>query len=346
MCVGLLFAGCEGIHRAAPEQMHGRGMPCSSGQAGRGGNCFISVDGGASVAGLHQGMGPLSDACWPCLFCFTPKQEVLLEGSALRRPLQQWRMLAEAGFGLTVAADLGQTDGAKAMAGLWGSTGVRKGSMPQELLQSGTAESHPVQSCWKIESISVPSPNILRSSTHGSFWRCPWELSASSLLLIAPLHPSMRCSPPLLLSIAARRGGLQPWRLREEINMCAEQVCVCARLVPLVSCLLLAKEGDFYLSRKKAKELKARRGAALQASSSVHGRLCCCGQKAAKEERLSHPQRRLQSSLSLPAEPSQLDSVAGSSAAGATELLKGILILFSLCCFHALRLLSIDIFKV
>lgn len=76
------------------------------------------------------------------------------------------------------------------------------------------------------------------------------------------------------------------------------------------------------------------------------GSAAVCGQKPAEEKRLSHPQRRLQSSLSLATEPSQLDSVAGSSAAGATELLKGILISFSLCRFRVLCLLSIDIFKV
>lgn len=107
------------------------------------------------------------------------------------------------------------------------------------------------------------------------------------------------------------------------------------------------KKKDFHLSRKKGKKLKARGCLVLRWAQPVCSKLCCCcGQNPMKEKRLSHPQRRLQSSLSLAAEPSQLDSVAGSTAAGATELFKGTLIWFSLCCFPALCLLSIDIFIV
>lgn len=107
------------------------------------------------------------------------------------------------------------------------------------------------------------------------------------------------------------------------------------------------KKKTFYLSRKKGKKLKARGCLVLRWAQPACSKLCCCcGQNPVKEKRLSHPQRRLQSSLSLAAEPSQLDSVAGSSAAGATELFKGTLIWFSLCCFPASCLLSIDIFIV
>lgn len=128
---------------------------------------------------------------WPCLFRSAPKLGVLLEGSVLRKSLQQMGMLVGAGFGLTVATDLGQTDCEKAMAGLWGSAGVKEGSVPQELLQSGTAESHPVQ-CWKIESISLPSPNI------ASFARQhPWLLLAVSLRALSIL-PAAHCSPAAL----------------------------------------------------------------------------------------------------------------------------------------------------
>lgn len=156
--------------------------------------------------------------------------------------------------------------------------------------------------------------------------------------------------------VSARRGGplalLERGEQRDGSGDKDTPRACRACLVPLVSsCLLLAmreeKKKDFHLSRKKGKKLKARGCLVLRWAQPVRSKLCCCcGQNPMKEKRLSHPQRRLQSSLSLAAEPSQLDSVAGSTAAGATELFKGTLIWFSLCCFPALCLLSIDIFIV